>query len=69
MPSGVYTRPDFYLKKYDIYLNPKGFIWPGKKDKYDLVDKEYPGKVIFLIGGDYLEQFTRFYISKIREIK
>lgn len=45
---------DFYLPQLDVYLDPKGY-WRDQV-KYDLVEKEYPEKVKFLVGEDYLEQ-------------
>jgi len=54
LSTGQRYYPDFYLKRLDLYIDPKGY-W-SDKEKYTLVEKEYPGRIRFLVGKTYLEQ-------------
>jgi hypothetical protein len=54
LSTGQRYYPDFYLKRLDLYIDPKGYWRDG--EKYELVEKEYPGRVRFLVGTSYLEE-------------
>jgi len=54
LSTGQRYYPDFYLKRLDLYIDPKGY-WRDE-EKLALVEKEYPGRVVFLVGETYLEQ-------------
>lgn len=41
--------PDFYLPKYDIFLEIKGYWWGRDKEKMDIIFKTYPNKKIVII--------------------
>jgi len=48
--------PDFYLKRLDLYIDPKGWFSLENERKLKLVEKEYPGRVRVLLGETYLEK-------------
>lgn len=48
--------PDFYLTRFNIYIDPKGYVWPKQLPKYEEVERLYPGRVVFMIGKTYMEQ-------------
>lgn len=54
LSNGCRYYPDFYLANYDIHIDPKG--WDRDPRKREMVESEYPGQVVFLIGKTYLTQ-------------
>jgi hypothetical protein len=56
LSTGQRYYPDFYLKRLDLYIDPKGWIQPQDEEKYERVEKEYPGYCRILLGDTYLEQ-------------
>lgn len=40
--------PDFYLKDFDVYLEPKGYWWGRDKEKMRIVKETYP-QIRFLV--------------------
>jgi len=56
LSTGQRYYPDFYLKRLDLYIDPKGWIRPWDEEKYKRIHEEYPSRVVFLIGDTYLDQ-------------
>lgn len=54
--------PDFFLPRINIYIDPKGF--DRDPIKRGMVEKEYPGRVIFLIGKTYLIQLKEILCNR-----
>lgn len=48
--------PDFYIPRLGIYIDPKGYDRAPEKRKH--IERMYPGKVRFLVGGNYLNQLS-----------
>lgn len=44
--------PDFYLTKYDLYLDPKGYWWGDDKRKIEEVHHQHPNKKLIIIEKD-----------------
>ena len=51
--------PDFYLPKYDCYLEIKGRWWGNDKEKMDIVLKTYPDKKILIIEKEQYEKILQ----------
>jgi len=52
LSSGISYIPDFYLSKYDLWIELKGFSSFDGKQKMDLFEKEYNKKLIILYKDD-----------------
>lgn len=58
--------PDFYLPEYDLYLEIKGFWWPGCKEKMDIIFKTYPNKNILVIEKEQYDDILKGNIEWLR---
>jgi len=60
--------PDFYLKRLDLYIDPKGWIRPENEKKYKLLEAEYLGRCKILLGETYLEQLKEVLNAKTERV-
>jgi hypothetical protein len=51
--------PDFYLPKYDTYLEIKGYWWGNDREKMDLVIQQHPTKKIVIVEKDGYEKILQ----------
>jgi len=48
-------RPDFYLYKYDLLIEVKGWWWPGSKQKIIEFNNQYPNSNLIILYKNDLE--------------
>lgn len=48
--------PDFYLPKYNLYLDPKGYWWGNDKNKIELVRLQHTDKKLCIIEKKLYQQ-------------
>lgn len=51
--------PDFYLPKYDLWIEVKGYWWGNDKEKMDIVCRTYPERKILIIQKDMYKRILQ----------
>lgn len=60
--DGAFKRytPDFYLKKFNLFLEIKGYWWGNDKRKMELIFEQYPNINILIMEKEKFENFCSY---------
>lgn len=65
--SDISYTPDFYLPKFDKYIEVKGYWFDDAREKFDLFKEQYPEIRIDVIDSDKYKAYERRFKHQIEE--